>query len=215
VRAPDLLRPCLSRLSCLSSVSSLSPLAILLCICTYLHVKSRTVKDSFPGDVLGTAARSACRRAVEVAMESRASTQVDAASRGPDNLHSRNDKKAFFSIHAEPGLSSVLDPSLTDKKQPDHYYHYPVTLAHHLTIRFRATICIKLHLRLPASTESESERTVRGGSTAGGSRFNHTQGEDPSAPGPVQAACPSQESFEPTPSASRSSVPQPLGPLQA
>jgi hypothetical protein len=212
MRAPDLLRPCLSRLSCLSSVSCLSPLAFLLCICTYLHIKSRTVNDSFPGDVLDTAAPSACRRAVEVAMESRAFRQVDAASRGPDNLHSRNDKKAFFSIHAEPGLSSVLDPSFTDKKQTTTY---PVTLAHHLTIRFRATICIKLHLRLPASTESESERTVRGGSTAGGSRFNHTQGEDPSAPGPVQAACPSQESFEPTPSASRSSVPQPLGPLQA
>jgi hypothetical protein len=124
VRAPDLLRPCLSRLSCLSSVSSLSPLAILLRICTYLHVKSRTVNDSFPGDVLDTAVPSACRRAVEVAMESRASRQVDAASRGPDNLHSRNDKKAFFSIHAESGLSSVLDPSFTDKKQPDHYYYH-------------------------------------------------------------------------------------------
>jgi hypothetical protein len=215
VRAPDLLRPCLSRLSCLSSVSCLSPLAILLCICTYLHIKSRTVNNSFPGDVLDTAAPSACRRAVEVAMESRASRQVDAASRGPDNLHSRNDKRRFSLFTPSPDYLPSWTRLTPTRSSPTTTTTYPVTLAHHLTIRFRATIWIKLHLRLPASTESESERTVRGGSTAGGSRFNHTQGEDPSALGPVQAACPSQESFEPTPSASRSSVPQPLGPLQA
>ena len=89
-----------------------------------------------------------------------------------------------------------------------------MTLNRHLTIRFRATVLIQLHLRLPASTESESERTVHDGSTAGGSRFNQKQGEDPSALGPVQAACSSQEIFKPTPSASKLTVPHPLGPLR-
>jgi hypothetical protein len=89
------------------------------------HLTNRTVKDSFPGDVLDTAAPSACRRAVEVAMESRASRQVDAASRGPNNLHSQDDKKAFFSLYVEPGPSSVLDSSYTDKRQPDHHHHLP------------------------------------------------------------------------------------------
>jgi hypothetical protein len=182
--------------------------------------QNRTVNDSFPGNVLDTAAPSACRRAVEVGMGSRASRQVDAASRGPDNSGNLP-----FTLETTRWRFSLFTPSpdylpswtrlSPTRSSPTTTSTYPVTLAHHLTIRFRATILIKLHLRLPASTESESERTVRGGSTAGGSRFNHTQGEDTSAPGPVQAACPSQESFEPTPSASRSSVPQPLGPLQA
>jgi hypothetical protein len=133
-------------------------------------------------------------------------TAVDAASRGQDNsgsppftLEMTTRRVSPFTPSLGYYLPSRTRPSPTRSNPTTTTY--PVTLDHHLTIRFRATILIKLHLRLPASTESESERTVQGGSTAGGSRFNQTQGEDPSAPGPVQAACPSQESFKPTQSA--------------
>jgi hypothetical protein len=136
--------------------------------------QNRTVNDSFPGNVLDTAAPSACRRAVEVGMGSRASRQVDAASRGPDNSGNLP-----FTLETTRWRFSLFTPSpdylpswtrlSPTRSSPTTTSTYPVTLAHHLTIRFRATILIKLHLRLPASTESESERTVRGGSTAGGS----------------------------------------------
>lgn len=220
---------CLSRLLLVSSVlsvlsvSSLLPLGILLCICTSVHTTNTTVKDHFLGHVLDTAAPSAYRRAVEVGMKSRASRQVDAASLPPEAKATAAifpslfvmTRRRFSLFTPSPDYTpSRTCPSPT-RSDSTTTTAYPVTLDHHLTIRFRATILIKLHLRIPASTESESERTVQGGSMAGGSRFNQTQGEDPSALGPVQAACPSQESFEPTQSASGLTVPQPLGPLQA
>jgi hypothetical protein len=99
----------------------------------------------------------------------------------------RQQRRSLLMIELADGHLSQLALSL-EYPQPrirlsptrSNWTIHLVTLDH-LTTRFRTTVLIKLHLRLQASTEHESEGTVQDGPTVGGSRFNQTRGKDPSA----------------------------------